>query len=89
MVLVLEPLSLTGGLNLRVGAGTSLFAVDNDGVGIGSTANGFKLRVNGESRFSGSLLQQHLLEMVLISLIFKMTLYFQQFLQVLALDFSK
>ena len=28
---------------------------DADGVGIGSTANGFKLRVVGESRFSGSI----------------------------------
>ena len=45
----------SGESTLRVGAGTSLFAVDNDGVGIGSTANGFKLRVVGESRFSGSV----------------------------------
>ena len=43
---------------LRVGAGTSLFAVDNDGVGIGSTANGFKLRVVGDSRFSGTVTAQ-------------------------------
>jgi len=40
---------------LKVGSGTSLVCVDNDGVGIGSTANGFKLRVVGESRFSGSI----------------------------------
>ena len=40
---------------LKVGSGTSLVCVDNDGVGIGSTANGFKLRVVGESRFSGSV----------------------------------
>ena len=32
-----------------------LVCVDADGVGIGSTANGFKLRVVGESRFSGSV----------------------------------
>ena len=32
-----------------------IFAADADGVGIGSTANGFKLRVVGESRFSGSI----------------------------------
>jgi len=44
-----------GESTFAVGAGTSLFAVDNDGVGIGSTANGFKLRVVGESRFSGSI----------------------------------
>ena len=40
---------------LKVGSGTSLVCADNDGVGIGSTANGFKLRVVGESRFSGSI----------------------------------
>ena len=40
---------------LKVGSGTSLVCVDNDGVGIGSTANGFKLRVVGESRFNGSV----------------------------------
>ena len=45
----------SGDSTLRVGSGTSLFAVDGDGVGIGSTANGFKLRVVGESRFSGSV----------------------------------
>ena len=45
----------SGDSTLKVGSGTSLFAVDNDGVGIGSTANGFKLRVVGESRFSGSV----------------------------------
>ena len=40
---------------LKVGSGTSLVCADNDGVGIGTTANGFKLRVVGESRFSGSV----------------------------------
>ena len=40
---------------LRVGAGTSLFAVDNDGVGIGTTANGLKLRVNGDTNIHGSI----------------------------------
>ena len=47
--------ALTGDSKLQVGSGTSIFAVDADGVGIGSTANGFKLRVVGESRFSGSV----------------------------------
>ena len=47
--------SLTADSKLQVGSGTSIFAVDADGVGIGSTANGFKLRVVGESRFSGSI----------------------------------
>ena len=53
---------------LRVGAGTSLFAVDNDGVGIGTTANGFKLRVVGDSIFSGTVTAEQFLEMVLTSL---------------------
>jgi len=44
-----------GNCKLKVGSGTSLVCVDTDGVGIGSTANGFKLRVVGESRFSGSI----------------------------------
>jgi hypothetical protein len=44
-----------GNCKLKVGSGTSLVCVDTDGVGIGSTANGFKLRVVGESRFSGSV----------------------------------
>ena len=47
--------SITGDSKLQVGSGTSIFAVDANGVGIGSTANGFKLRVVGESRFSGSI----------------------------------
>ena len=47
--------ALTGDTKLQVGSGTSIFAADADGVGIGSTANGFKLRVVGESRFSGSI----------------------------------
>ena len=39
----------TPGLNLlQVGSGTSLFAVDEDGVGIGTTANGTALRVIGD-----------------------------------------
>ena len=45
----------SGESTLRVGSGTSLFAVDSDGVGIGTTANEFKLRVVGESKFSGSI----------------------------------
>jgi hypothetical protein len=44
-----------GESTFKVGSGTSIVAVDNDGVGIGSTANGFKLRVIGESKFSGSV----------------------------------
>jgi hypothetical protein len=44
-----------GESTFKVGSGTSIVAIDNDGVGIGSTANGFKLRVVGESRFSGSI----------------------------------
>ena len=40
---------------LKVGSGTSLVCADNDGVGIGTTANGFKLHVVGESKFGGSI----------------------------------
>ena len=44
----------TPGLNtLQVGSGTSLFAVDGDGVGIGTTANGSALRVIGDINTSG------------------------------------
>ena len=45
-----------GESTIQVGSGTSLVDIDGTGgVGIGSTANGFKLRVVGESRFSGSV----------------------------------
>lgn len=44
-----------GDCTLKVGSGTSLFCVDSDGVGIGTTANGLKFRVKGESRFDGSI----------------------------------
>ena len=47
--------SVTGDSKFQIGSGSSIFAADADGVGIGSTANGFKLRVVGESRFSGSV----------------------------------
>ena len=44
----------TPGLNtLQVGSGTSLFAVDGDGVGIGTTANGYKLNVEGDTFIAG------------------------------------
>jgi hypothetical protein len=36
-----------GTANLKVGSGTTQFVVENDGVGIGTTANGYKLRVEG------------------------------------------
>lgn len=44
-----------GDCTLRVGSGTSLFCVDGDGVGIGTSANGFKLNVNGNTNISGNL----------------------------------
>ena len=44
-----------GDSTLQVGSGTSLFAVDNDGVGIGTTANGKKLRVIGDTEFTGNM----------------------------------
>ena len=44
----------TPGVNtFQVGSGTSLFAVDGDGVGIGTTANGTSLRVIGDINISG------------------------------------
>ena len=40
---------------LQVGSGTSLVAIDgNGGVGIGTTANGYDIRTNGEGIFVGS-----------------------------------
>lgn len=36
-----------GDCTLKVGSGTSLFCVDSTGVGIGTTANGYKLHVDG------------------------------------------
>ena len=44
-----------GDNTLLVGSGTSTFAVDGTGVGIGTTANGFKLRVDGQSKFDGAI----------------------------------
>ena len=40
-------------LTLQVGSGTSLFAADSDGVGVGTTANGYKLNVEGGAFVSG------------------------------------
>ena len=40
-------------LTLQVGSGTSLFAADSDGVGVGTTANGYKLNVVGGVNVSG------------------------------------
>ena len=39
-----------GTATFKVGAGTSQLTVDGDGVGIGTTSNGYKLRVNGTVR---------------------------------------
>jgi hypothetical protein len=40
----------------RIGAGSSLFSVDvTGGVGIGTTANGYKLNVNGNTNISGTI----------------------------------
>jgi len=44
-----------GDCTLKVGSGTSEFCVDVDGVGIGTTANGYKLNVVGDSNISGVL----------------------------------
>jgi len=45
----------TGKCTFKVGSGTSIFCVDTDGVGIGTTANGYKLNVVGDSNISGIL----------------------------------
>jgi hypothetical protein len=44
-----------GDCKLRVGSGTSLFCVDTNGVGIGTTANQYKLHVIGNTNISGIL----------------------------------
>ena len=44
----------TPGINkLQVGSGTSLIALDSDGVGIGTTANGYALHVIGGTNIAG------------------------------------
>jgi hypothetical protein len=43
-----------GNCTLRVGAGSSLFCVDGTGVGIGTTANTYKLHVNGNTNIGGT-----------------------------------
>ena len=43
------------GSTLRVGAGSSLFAVDSDGVGIATTANGKALRLIGDTDQTGNV----------------------------------
>ena len=46
----------TPGINaLQVGGGTSLVAIDSDGVGIGTTANSYGLRSNKDVRFDKKL----------------------------------
>lgn len=42
-----------GNCTLRVGSGTSLFCVDSSGVGIGTTSNGSKLRIQGNVDIGG------------------------------------
>ena len=44
-----------GNATLRVGAGSSLFAVNGDGVGIGTTANSKKLRIIGDTDQTGNV----------------------------------
>jgi len=41
--------------SLQVGTGSSLFAVDGDGVGIGTTANGYALHVIGSTNIVGTI----------------------------------
>ena len=42
-----------GTLSLQVGGGSSIFAVDGEGVGIGTTANGYSLHVIGDANIVG------------------------------------
>jgi len=44
-----------GDCALKVGSGTTLFCVDNDGVGIGTTANGYALHVIGSTNIVGTI----------------------------------
>ena len=44
-----------GDCTLKVGSGTSMFCVDGGGVGIATTANGYKLHVNGDTNISGNI----------------------------------
>jgi len=44
-----------GDCKLRVGSGTSLFCVDFNGVGIGTTANQYKLHVIGDTNIVGNV----------------------------------
>ena len=47
--------TIIGDCLLKVGSGTGLFCADTDGVGIGTTANGSNLRVSGDVRLDGRL----------------------------------
>ena len=44
-----------GEATFKVGAGTTQLSVDSDGVGIGTTANGYKLHVNGDTNIIGNV----------------------------------
>jgi hypothetical protein len=44
-----------GDCKLRVGSGTSLFCVDANGVGIGTSANTYKLHVIGDTNIAGNV----------------------------------
>ena len=45
-----------GEATFKVGAGITQMTVDNDGVGIGTTANGYKLYVNGDTNITGNVI---------------------------------
>ena len=46
--------TITSDLTLQVGSGSSLFSIDGSGgVGIGTTANGLKLNIEGDVRIGG------------------------------------
>lgn len=49
-----------GDCTLKVGSGTSLFCVDDNGVGIGTTANQYALHVIGDTNISGFVTASYL-----------------------------
>ena len=44
-----------GDCTLKVGSGTSIFCVDGDGVGIGTTSNGYDLHIVGDTNIVGTV----------------------------------
>jgi hypothetical protein len=49
-----------GNCKLKVGSGSTMFCVDGDGVGIGTSANIYKLNVNGNTNILGNLYARYI-----------------------------